>query len=314
MNKVLDEKIAAMEQDDSQSFDLTSPLASKSADTAMPSNADLMKMLTVMNTNLDTKFETYTASTNKQLTTISKDVVTNRNEINSLKSKLKSYEATANTLQYTIELEKQSKLRNNITVSNVPSIKDDNLNVIVLNIFNFICAGVSEDDIISTYRLPFNNIIVVKFSSFEAKAAVLDSKSNRKILLSDIMSTEHTPLRNDTQIYVNTHLTPFFGHILGKGRQLVREGKLHSCWMGNSGINAKLAENDEPKKIHSVIELKKYAGATDDKPKPRNSQAAKNNTNRTTSATRNNNNKRSAAEQETSPINSTHTNKNQKSK
>lgn len=221
---------------------------------------------------------------------------------------------TANSLQYTVELEKQSKLRNNITVSNVPSLKDDNLNKIVLNIFNFICAGVSEDDIASTYRLPFNNIIVVKFTSFEAEAAVLDSKSNRKIVLSDIMSTQSTPLRNDTQIYVNTHLTPFFGHILGKGRHLVREGKLHSCWMGNSGINAKIAENDEPKKINSVADLLKFAGVADDKPKPRRPANGKNITNRNNSATRNKNNKRAASEQETSPINTAHTNKNSKSK
>lgn len=78
LNKVLNEKIAAMDREEA-SHDLASPTTSKSAASAMPSNADLMKMLTVMNTNLDTKFDTYTASTNKQLTTIGKDVVTNRN-------------------------------------------------------------------------------------------------------------------------------------------------------------------------------------------------------------------------------------------
>lgn len=147
---------------------------------------------------------------------------------------MKNYEATAQTLHHTVELDKQSKLRYNVTVTGIKSCENENLVEVVMNVFNFICSGVSASDITTIYRLPFGNMIVVQFSSIEAKSALLESKTNKNIKLSDVMDTDGKSVDENAMVYVNTHLTPYFGRLISFGRRAVREGKLHSCYMSSA--------------------------------------------------------------------------------
>lgn len=84
------------------------------------------------------------------------------------------------------ELEKQNNLRNNVTLSNVPFVENENL----FDIVRGVCIPVEVIDAINelkredivAYRVKNSrsNSIIVKFANFEMKAELMRNKTNSR--------------------------------------------------------------------------------------------------------------------------------------
>ena len=71
--------------------------------------------------------------------------------------------------------------------------------------------------------------------------------------LSDIIDARSQQV--NAQIYLNNHVTPFFGRLLAAGRQATKDEIIHSCWIGTSGCLIKVKENDKPLNVRSIDDI-----------------------------------------------------------
>lgn len=268
-----------------------------------PTSKDMMAVLVNIECKVsttETTLSNFIAKTSNDIERVDRDVASQKKEIDSntsdigsLRAKFTNFETKSDSLSYSLELNKQHNIRNNITITGVPYTAAEDLLQLAIAVFKFIGANVTTADINSTYRFKYGSRFVVKFANFDMKATVMKLKDNKTIPLSAVTGVnEH----KEKPIYINTHLIPFFGHILSQGRRAVQQKLLHSCWMSGNGVIAKLKADADETIIHSVSELVQLCG------KPIINPVT--NTNQSHGA--NKSDKRKAKQLETSPINRRH--------
>lgn len=160
---------------------------------------------------------------------------------------------------YDRELAKQQALKKNISIFGCPKYDDENVMLSAIKTLQAFGADINESDFSAVYRTtgkkPNFSTIIVKFNSFEKKLAVLNSKPDKngqkKVMASDVFDAA----RSNAQIYVNNHVTPFFGRLLAAGRQAIKDGIVHSCWIGTTGCLIKLNEGGKPINVRSLDEF-----------------------------------------------------------
>lgn len=127
--------------------------------------------------------------------------------------------------------------------------------VVSLSIFDKIGCAVTEQQVVDCYRLngKGNNIIVVKLSDYELKQNILKVKATKPVTLGDVITCDSEVA--SSIIYINNHVTPFFGKLLKEGRIAVKKGEIHSCWINSFGCQLKLTEDGKQHCYRSVDEL-----------------------------------------------------------
>lgn len=215
----------------------------------------------VKNTTADTNsiLSTYMSDTNKKIDEVSSKTDKNGEKIASLEERMLKLEAKSEAASLsgdTSELSKQQALRNNICIHGVPYTEDENLNNILTLLSEAIDVPINAANYSKVYRTtskPNNpGIIIVCFADFSKKIEILNArKAKPNLTVGDLkMNVNQT-----NKVYINNHLTPFFGRIHRAGRLAVNEGKLYSCWMSMNSICVRQAENSERIYIKSMKEL-----------------------------------------------------------
>lgn len=267
-----------------------------------PTSKDIMAVLVNIESKVSTTENTlanFITKTSDDIGRIDRDVASqkkeiesNSSEIGSLREKFTNFETKSDSLSYSLELNKQHNIRNNITITGIPFTAAEDLLQLAISVFKHIGANIGATEIHSTYRFKFGSRFVVKFTNFETKAAVMKLKDNKVIPLSAVTGVnEH----KDKSIYINTHLIPFFGHIMSHGRRAIQQKLLHSCWMSGNGIAAKLKADSDEIIIQSVSHLIQLCG------KPIINKPIVN-TNQAQGTSKKSTDKRKASQQETSPL------------
>lgn len=290
LNQILTERITDVEMNE---------VSTAAASNENPTIKDLMKVMLSVDNKVASVNETMSkhikfvsnefGRIDKQVAVHTKVIASNAGEIGELRKKVNGFESKSDSLAYTVELNKQQNLRNNITISGIPFTAGENLTNLALAVFMHIGAIVSADDISSSYRFKFGDMFVIKFHKYDTKAAVMEAKSNTEILLADIVgaTAESTSSNEKKMVYINTHVIPFFGHLLSRGRRAVKEKQIHSCWMTNNGVVVKLTSESKETIVKTIGNLYQLCG------KPLNDHSSTK-----TKPT----SKRTAKDQETSPI------------
>lgn len=233
-----------------------------------PSNKDLMDVLLNFQSKMiatDAKLSKHITHTASEFERIGNEIATHESvtasnvcDISEIKGKVNAFGTKADLLAYTVELNKQQTIKNNVTISGIPYTAEENLNELALNVFKHIGANVNAEDINASYRLKYGSMFVVKFVNFETKAAVMESKSNKSIPLAEIIGASMSSA--DGIVYINTHLIPFFGRLLSHGRRAVKEKLVHSCWMTNNGVVVKCKPESKEISIQSISQLHELCG------------------------------------------------------
>lgn len=218
---------------------------------------ELLAMLTSIQQTQCTKddMKTFTESVNSKLIGIEEKVSSQDVKIEAMNNRLAKCENQAASAQFQLELEKQRSLKNNVSIFGVGRNDGENLPQIVSSIFDKIGCAVTDGQVVNCYRLNGNgnNIIVVKLSDYEVKQNILKVKAQKPVKLGDVITCEANEA--GSVIYINNHVTPFFGKLLKEGRIAVKKGEIHSCWINSFGCQLKLTENGKQHCYRSVDEL-----------------------------------------------------------
>lgn len=157
-----------------------------------------------------------------------------------IENRLSKFEDKMESATYDKELTKQQQLKNNISIFGIPSNENEDVKSITLKTFEAFGCNFKDDDITSVYRSSSrstktkSNSIIVKFNDFDKKLEALNSKTKTPVVLNDVITCESQ--HQNTPIFLNNHVTPFFGRLLAAGRQATKEKRIHSCWIGASGF------------------------------------------------------------------------------
>lgn len=172
-----------------------------------------------------------------------------------IEERMSQFETKLALAKYEQELSKQQALKNNISIVGCPKYDDENVTETVIKIFKAFGVHFKPTDFSGVYRSmgkkPSFTSIIVKFKDFEKKLAALNSKAKKPIKMSDVFGAS----QSNAQIYLNNHVTPFFGRLLSVGRQAVKDERIHSCWIGTGGCLIKLDETSKPITIRSLDDL-----------------------------------------------------------
>ncbi len=198
----------------------------------------------------------YSQTINKQFVAMDKRVSSNTSTIKTMEDRIKTIETTLESNKHESELAKQSVLSRNLSIIGVPASENEDLKWIALSIFSNIGCKLTNKDIFSCYRIKkgnvFTDIFIVKINDFAVKNQILKSKVNKEVRLKDVMTIA---FQGNPIIYVNNHVTPFFGKLLAEGRKAVKEKKIHSVWLTRQGCKLRFEENGVERIYCSTDEL-----------------------------------------------------------
>lgn len=226
-----------------------------------PTNSDLMKFLEKMNENLASN-NMFKATATKRLDDLDSKTDANAAKILQLESCIAELKSNGPHAQADGWSE-QRKLNNNINIIGIHPSNGENLTNIVLDIYIFYGLSIAAADIESVYRVKYSksNMIIVRFTKFDTKLKLLTAKKNKKLSVGDIPSVACSTGGAAKEIFINTHVTPFVGRLLHRGRIAVKEKALNSCWMSANCVLVKITSDGDPITVKSMSDFDRILGA-----------------------------------------------------
>lgn len=124
-------------------------------------------------------------------------------------------------------------------------------------IFSLIGCELTRTEVSGCYRIrrsgAFTNIFIIKFNDFAVKQKILKAKVNKDVRLRDVLhndSFDTNPL-----IFINNHVTPYFGKLLAEGRKAIKSNMIHSVWLNRNGCQFRVEANGPERSYCSMKEL-----------------------------------------------------------
>lgn len=211
-----------------------------------PTLMDIWRLLKSNSTGINIDLRQHKEEINSKFAIVDKQVAENQKMIAALQDGMKRLESATLDATFDRELEKQRNLRNNVTVMGIPATKNENLKAVVVKVFACIDVVVAVSNVQNVYRK--NNIIIVKLANYDIEAKIIENKTKKKILLSNV----YPSVSNEVQIFVNNHTTPYFGRILQFGRNAVRDKKIVSIRLASKGCLLKFTSDGDEFLVKSV--------------------------------------------------------------
>lgn len=173
-----------------------------------------------------------------------------------ISKRLEKFETAANNTTYNSELQKQRQLKNNVCIMGVPSFEAESPITTAITVFKAVGCELSTSSIVSAYRTKgTSSQIVVKLSNYDDKIKILNAKAKKVVRVSEIAICDPSVATNF--VFINNHVTPYFGQLLKEGRAAVKNRQIHSCWLSSSGCMLKLDEEGVSMNISTINELQK---------------------------------------------------------
>lgn len=223
-----------------------------------PTNKDIMAFLESMKKQQCTKDDLSKLETamSSKIDEVKSTAEENTGKIRQLAKRLDKFETTANMSSYNNELQKQRQLKTNVCIMGIPPFEKELPIDTAASVFKAIECDISSASIATAYRTKGKaSIIVVKLANYEDKIKILNAKASKIVRVSDIADCDASVASNF--VYVNNHVTPYFGKLLKEGRDAVKNKQIHSCWLSSSGCMLKLAEDGPSMGFNTSKEFQK---------------------------------------------------------
>lgn len=206
----------------------------------------------------DDKLAQYMEKNDLRADKAEKQTSSNTKQIKILSKKIDSMERASIASTETTEKAKQQQLQNNITLMNVPVMENESLHGLVVSLGEALGVQMSNEDISAVYRVrnSKNNLIVVKFKSFNIKSNIISRAKEGNLNLASFMSCDIEA--GNQQVFINHHVTPYFGKLQAIGRNAVKDKKIFSCWINSKGLMVKLSSDDAPRAFTTADTLITY--------------------------------------------------------
>lgn len=193
----------------------------------------------------------------KKFNEIDLRVSSNTSTIDSFASRLNKIESSLASSKYETEINKQNAIARNLSIMGIPPTDNEDLVSIAMSLFSLVGCDLGRADIFGSYRVKnvnsSSNIIVVKLNDISVKHRILKSKVGKELRLKDVIRCN--PTNNNQVIYINNHVTPFFGKLLSEGRKAVKEKKIHSVWLSKDGCRLRFDADGVERVYRSASEL-----------------------------------------------------------
>ncbi|XP_055310904.1 uncharacterized protein LOC129573821 [Sitodiplosis mosellana] len=152
------------------------------------------------------------------------------------------------------ELRKQNELVNNLSITGIPCLRNENL----LRIFDRICmrinAPVTQRDVLKIFRTSGpNQPIIVKLKTWTAKANIKRSFKHKDLWSSEIVSLPER--MTSTRLFVNLHTTRFYGKMAQIAKYYKKTGIITSYYLCENGLLVRSQDDDKDHQILSKQEL-----------------------------------------------------------
>lgn len=223
-----------------------------------PSNKDLMSILMSMKNQQCTKTDLskLEAAVSSKIEEVKTTAETNSTKIQSLTKRLDKFESATKTSSHDSELQKQRMLKNNICIMGIPPFANEKLIDTAVKLFEVLECAIVSSGIASAYRTKGSSpIIVVKLANYDDKIRLLNAKAKKMVKVSDVAVCDESIANN--YVYINNHVTPFFGKLLKEGRTCVKNKQIFACWLTSTGCVVKIEEKGEAIGFSTVQELQK---------------------------------------------------------
>lgn len=195
----------------------------------------------------DTDSDSDTFFTSSDTSTSSSTIFTTSDSSITSKSALTKSELKA-------ELKKQNELVNNLSITGIPCLHNENL----LRIFDRICkkidAPVTQKNVQKIFRTSGpNQPIIVKLKTWTAKANVKRSFKHNDLWSSDIVSLPSN--MPSTRLFVNLHTTRFYGKMVQIAKYYKKIGIIQSYYLCENGLLVRSRDDINDRQILSKQEL-----------------------------------------------------------
>lgn len=242
---------------------INSTKQSKSKSKDDVSNRDLMDTLLSMKqaaSDTNNKWNEYTSQNDDRILKIEEQAASTTQKLYELSSQIDTLEASQQTLFEQQEKWKQQQLQNNITIMGIPPFENEDLLGVVADIGVKFDLNIKESDVASINRVigSKNHIIIVRFFNFNTKMAIMQKARRIDVFSSDVFSDVEPNAEHNNQLFINHHLTPHCAKLLQYGKEEIKNGLLHSCWVSSSGLLVRCNENDTPRSFMLLENLRSF--------------------------------------------------------
>ena len=149
----------------------------------------------------------------------------------------------------------QYSRRECVEVLGIPSnVSHECLEDKVISIFGSIGCDISKDGIEACHRISKkNDSVIIKFSKRKVCQSILSAKRHLRNL-----DTNKVDLPENTKIFVNESLCPYYRVLWAKSKRLQILGKISNFYFSNSAIKIRRNENSDPISITHCADFEKY--------------------------------------------------------
>lgn len=200
-----------------------------------------------------------TQRTDAKFKSIEDRLVATDNDIKTLFSRIRAIESASPSASIDFELQKQNRLRNNISIANVPIEERENLFDIFTQLMEFIgCSRIDVNEVADAKRVrnSKSNLIIVSLVDERRKLEIMKKKIGVKIMAADIFNLGEGDA--NPRIYINAQLTPFYSHLAYLGRSAVASNRIYSSFVTQYGFFVKLDEKSHPTPIANKAQLDQF--------------------------------------------------------
>lgn len=220
---------------------------------------EMMSLLKEIRDSQCTKndFHKYSQAIKNQFDDVDQKMSKNTAAIETMDSRISKIEKALKQNATDAELSKQNAISRNLSIMGVPPTENEDLTSLALKIFSLVGCELRRSDVFGCYRIKkgtsLTNIFIVKINDFAVKHNILKSKSSKEVKLMNIMKTNTE--NGNKVIYINNHVTPFFGKLLTEGRKAVKDKIIHSVWLNKNGCQLRLEADGPERTCNSLEEL-----------------------------------------------------------
>lgn len=154
------------------------------------------------------------------------------------------------------ELQKQSKLRNNLSIVGIPHVRNENLRAMFLKVCALLGSPITNDAIRHIWRDTARQVINIELRDHDVKAHICKFSHARYLWTDDLMRLPTGMVRS--RIYINDQMTHFYKQMWEIGRQ-ARKGRLiYTSWISDRGFMVKRTAASKKRYFLSATELNRF--------------------------------------------------------
>ncbi|CAG9813257.1 unnamed protein product [Phaedon cochleariae] len=207
------------------------------------------------------KFVNFCSDKIDEFTVKMKDFENDFKDIKGAKSQIKNLQDDNNKLMREIGNLQQYSRINNVEISGLPEIKDENLIEIIEKLMQVLGCNINRDSIDGCHRIAHFNLankkprnVIVKFSRHQYKDEVLAAIRKRKLIESTDLDPRYIP---SSKIYLNEHLTKMNKDLFKNVREYCRGKHFLYYWTRDCKIYVRNTTTSKTTLIQEENDLNK---------------------------------------------------------